>query len=57
MDIFFLKETDSTINNENPWVNDFNRSVFFSHGASNYLTFVKHSLSLINKNLTKLGEF
>ena len=31
----FLQETNSTINNENTWVNDFNGPVFFSHEASN----------------------
>ena len=31
----FLQETLSTITNENTWVNDFNESDFFSHGASN----------------------
>ena len=35
MDFFFLQETHSTIKNKNTWVNDFNRRVFFSHGASN----------------------
>ena len=35
----FLKKTDSTINNENPWVSDFNRPVFFSH-----FSFLKHQI-------------
>ena len=34
-EFLFLQETHSAIKNENTWVNDFNRPVFFSHGASN----------------------
>ena len=60
-EFLFLQETNSTIKNENTWVNDFNGTVFFSHGASNSCVVLiaylgKTSFVLNKQKLIKLGE-
>ena len=49
----FLKETDSAINNENAWVNHFNRPVFFFHEAYNSCGVL---IAYLNKTSFKLNK-